>query len=911
MPYCWNKLNTSTNSSYNYYPYAYSSYARTGSRSLYFYSSTYSAYGDAYAVLPEMNVNSVRTLQLKLYARKYSTSYSSNLEVGVMTDRTDVSTFVKVADVQPTTTSYEEFVVRFDDYTGQGKFIAMRALKPNSSSNYVYVDDITVELLPTCAEPNSLAYAKDTLSWQPGTIGHPINYNVQYRLIGETEWTTATTDTNFFVLSGLLPGADYQAQVQSQCDSNDFSGWSNELSFSTECVVLTANDLPYHQGFESASCPAACWSLYYGSTGSSTATINQMTHVTDAHAEGGRSFRFSSFSSASDYYEYLISPELNAGNDLIVSFQHAKYSNSYADQMWFGYSTTDNNVNSFVWAEVDLSESWNASEAVIPANAKYIAFKYYGECLYYVYLDDVNIQLVPTCYAPTNVVVSNVTYNSAKVSWSDNKNQKTYTVEYMAEGDTAWTTLAGDSTMSTALSGLTYSTNYIARVKVLCPATNEEEYSEEVEFTTTCMGFGTRVEMLNVPTEITNSNTSTSDYIPTYGNYNYSYTQQIFKASELDAPNGGTISAISFEVSNGGSRARNLDIYLMHTSQNAISSWLPFNNAVRVYSGVVSFSEVGWKDLEFSTPFQYNGEDNLVLIVDDNTGGWNNYPTFRTHTTNFNCSRYAYNDDYNYSPSNPSSVVTGTATTTTSRNNVKFAVTKLTPSCPLDYDLAVDSIAPIADACDLSDAKVTVRVKNNSFLNAVNGFTATIALNDTADVVTETVNATIPAQGTYIYTFTHVPAYTDGANSIKVTVTAANDEDATNDVITLNDVYQVVPATVPYEQNFNNVVLGKMAWTQGVENNNPNRWTNNNGVLTFMDNDTIDAQNYVITHCIEIPEGQFQISYDYNALSNLTENMNVYMGTTQDISEMTLIGSHDNFTKAADDYTYNCLLLRS
>lgn len=134
-----------------------------------------------------------------------------------------------------------------------------------------------------------------------------------------------------------------------------------------------------------------------------------------------------------------------------------------------------------------------------------------------------------------------------------------------------------------------------------------------------------------------------------------------------------------------------------------------------------------------------------------------------------------------------------------------------------------------------------------------------------------------------------------------------NDEVEDNNTITLSDVRQVVPATVPYEQDFNNVVLGRDAWTQGAENNNPNRWTNDNGVLTFMDNDTIDAQNYVITHCIEIPAGQMQVSYDYNAISNMPEGLNVYMGTTPDIASMTLIGSHSNITTQAGGYTYNYL----
>lgn len=753
MPYCWNKLNTSSTKTY---PYAYIGSARTGSRSLYFYTykTTSASYGTPYAVLPEMNVSSVKRLQIKFYARESSTTnyYNSHLEVGVMTDRNDLSTFVKVADVDPNTTTYQEFSVPFTSYTGTGKYIAIRAPQPtenypgtSSHYNVTYVDDITVEEIPSCEVPTQIAYnfEADSLTWLPGDIGTPEGYNIRWRLQGDTTWSTGTSDTTVFRFGRLQSNSSYEVQVQTNCGSAD------------------------------------------------------------------------------------------------------------------GLSE---------WAELD-------------------------------------VQTPITCFAATNVAVSDVTDSSATITWTDNKNQGNYSVEYKAESDAVWTTLPGDSTMSTALSGLTYSTNYIARVKIICPATEEEVYSEEVEFTTYCLGYsivGGEGTIEIKSSSLPNNNTS-SGYFPTYTLYNYSYTQQIYKASEMNAPNGCTIYSVTFEVANTATATRNIDLYLMNTTSETVSSWLPINDAVKVYSGDVYYGGET-VTINFTTPFEYDGTSNLALIADDNTGSWVSTVNFRTHTAHSYCSRYVYQDGADY---NPATVSGGTVVSY--RDNVTFGVSTRVLSCPPDYDLAVDSIAPIGDACDLSDAKVTVRVKNNSVLNAVNGFTATLALNDTADVVTETVNAVILPNSTYTHTFATTPAFVDGSNDIVVNVIYENDEVEDNNTITLSDVRQVVPATVPYEQDFNNVVLGRDAWTQGAENNNPNRWTNDNGVLTFMDNDTIDAQNYVITHCIEIPAGQMQVSYDYNAISNMPEGLNVYMGTTPDIASMTLIGSHSNITTQAGGYTYNYL----
>lgn len=636
---------------------------------------------------------------------------------------------------------YKEYTFDLGDYVGKTVYIAFRHQDYNE--DWLLLDDISITTRPSCSAPMGLAYENDTLIWNKGLYGTPASYNVRYRLQGDTVWTTAVVDTNFFVPVRWEPNSDYEAQVQTNCGNNDLSEWHEIVNFHTPV----------------------------------------------------------------------------------------------------------------------------------------------------------------TCFTPTELTVSDETDRGATITWVDNYNHPSYAIEYKAENDSTWTTVAGDTTHTLTLTTLNALTTYTVRMKAVCNEYDASEYTNEVEFTTYCLGYsmvGGEGTIEIKSSSLPNNNTS-SGYFPTYTLYNYSYTQQIYKASEMNAPNGCTIYSVTFEVANTATATRNIDLYLMNTTSETVSSWLPINNAVKVYSGDVYYGGET-VTINFTTPFEYDGTSNLALIADDNTGSWVSTVNFRTHTAHSDCSRYVYQDGADY---NPATVSGGTVVSY--RDNVTFGVSTRVVNCPPDYDLAVDSIAPIGDACDLSDAKVTVRVKNNSFLNAVNGFTATLALNDTADVVTETVNATIAPLGSYTFTFAHVPTYTDGSNNIMVTVTAADDEVEDNNTITLSDVRQVVPATVPYEQDFNNVVLGRDAWTQGAENNNPNRWTNNNGVLTFMDNDTIDAQNYVITHCIEIPAGQMQVSYDYNAISNMPEGLNVYMGTTPDIASMTLIGSHSNITTDAEGYTYNYL----
>ena len=163
MPLCWNYLNEGTNTTYNKYPLVYSgaSYANSGSNSLKFYSyyssTAVTTIADQYAILPEMD--NLSGLRIKLYASKYSSSYDATFYVGVMSDPDSAATFVAIDTISPASTAYEQYTIKFNSYIGSGKYIAI--MMPASTSSYraVHIDDIVVDEIPDCEEPEGLALA--------------------------------------------------------------------------------------------------------------------------------------------------------------------------------------------------------------------------------------------------------------------------------------------------------------------------------------------------------------------------------------------------------------------------------------------------------------------------------------------------------------------------------------------------------------------------------------------------------------------------------------------------------------------------------------------------------------------------------------------------------------------------------
>lgn len=89
----------------------------------------------------------------------------------------------------------------------------------------------------------------------------------------------------------------------------------------------------------------------------------------------------------------------------------------------------------------------------------------------------------PMCGAPQSVTISNITNNSAMVSWTTGLNGIYYIVEYKVSTSNTWTILPQQSSTSLLLSGLNSGTTYHVRIKTIC-SEGESEYSAVYTFTT-------------------------------------------------------------------------------------------------------------------------------------------------------------------------------------------------------------------------------------------------------------------------------------------------------------------------------------------------------------------------------------------------------------------------------------------
>ena len=684
MPICWNRLSTAGN-----YPYTSTSYAYSAPNSMYFYSGSTSNY--TIGTLPELDENiDVSTLSLSFVMRSTSTSYS--IVVGVLSGL-DASSFVPVDTLTLTATNtWEEKEVDFANYTGNGKLIGFKYI----NSTAMYIDNVALYETSSCLKPvnvqlSNISSESVTIDWTPRN--------------GEGSWSVVVvphgddpetgniefTSEHPYTVEGLSDATSYDVYVKADCGTE--SPWSTAVSFKTLC--LPTNDIPYTENFDEFGASHSgqtyyptCWTRITNNTSTNYPYIS-----TSYHSTGTSSLYFYS---TSDYYSLAVSQGLDLsqydGSSLLLSFKLRTTSTSYG-RMDVGVITDPSDLSTFTSLKsIYPSDYANTSnffdfEVAIPAqseNTVYLAFLSPRGTTNYVYLDDVNLS-EGSCSAPSHLTISSVAGTSALVSWDAAMFEPDeYIVEYTEAGQDNWQTLSETGT-SSILSGLIPETSYQVRV-----------YGNCMDGTTdTLRGNFTTTGLVSCDVSVGNG-TTTNYYIPVNNFYRYTFSEQIFLASEMNGA--GTINNISFDYaySSATSSKTDVDIYLKHTSQSTFSSssnYIDTTGAQLVYHGHLNCHQ-GWNTFNFTTPFQYNGTDNLVLIVDDNSNDYDgNSYVFNVHAAGASRTLFYYSDSDNPGLNNLSSF-SDNKSTSTNRNNVIFGLScdsTITCVAPNIYDYSFDN----------------------------------------------------------------------------------------------------------------------------------------------------------------------------------------------------------------------------
>lgn len=486
LPDCWNRINTSSNSSYSSYPYIYSnsSYATSGSNSLRFssYYSSYTNYDpqDQYAILPPME--NLAGKQITLQAKGYDSN--STFIIGLMTNPTYVSTFTPIA-TQSLTNNFQEFTYYIPaDATANYVAIMMEAATTNRTTNAVYIDDITISEKPSCPKPLSLEGIGNgqtaLLTWTSDASEWQVAYSTD-ATANPNENIVGTSDTNSYEKNNLAIDTDHYFWVRTYCSATDQSDWVGPVSVHIGYCTPgpTSRDSKGITGVtfgigdnvvnnsDANGLPNA--SPYYGDYSSMVGAIQAGVESTIAITTNTGSYPYT-FVIWIDFDNSLSFED----NEIIYTGKCASGSGTHnatilvpATQTVGNYRMRIAGADSYFNSFYNNGEiNWSANHSPCLTGSTYAVFHDYTLC----------VLETPSCLTPTGVNASDVTAHEATISWTSDAD--------------AWQIQLGenpaiDVTEATyTFTSLAAETAYSVKVRTNCGGTYSE-WTNPVSFTTT------------------------------------------------------------------------------------------------------------------------------------------------------------------------------------------------------------------------------------------------------------------------------------------------------------------------------------------------------------------------------------------------------------------------------------------
>src|SRR6185436_13675532 len=139
---------------------------------------------------------------------------------------------------------------------------------------------------PTNLSTTGITSSSATFNWSAasGATG----YNVQYRIVGTSTWTTGSTSSTPFTASGLTASSNYEWQVQTACSGGGTSSFSSSVNFTTSAPpcnspqnIFTTNITSTSATFNwMAPTGAVSYYVHYRIVGTTTWTTNPATGTT-------------------------------------------------------------------------------------------------------------------------------------------------------------------------------------------------------------------------------------------------------------------------------------------------------------------------------------------------------------------------------------------------------------------------------------------------------------------------------------------------------------------------------------------------------------------------------------------------------------------------------------------------------
>ena len=433
---------------------------------------------------------------------------------------------------------FNDNFVDLSNYAGQTVRLVFYWKNDGSLGNNppLVVDDFIFDYTPNCIIPENLTaenitYNSAQINWTSSSSNFEYYYSTSDTAPTASTNPSGSSQTTSATLSNLSTLTTYHVWVRNICDDNTRTAWSEKLTFTTNQVPT---QYPYTDDFETSQWQFANGTqtnkFYIGtpSAGNNVSyengklfvsndglTNNYLTTASSVYAFrditlpdgiGNVSVKFKWIFKGEgtnnypyDYGRFYILPITSTPVAGVSVGSSAQITNAI-------YTASNNNVGPLPYLFFNPSGTYNGAFSEIAHTYKddYVNLSGYGgQTVRMVFafrndsgayppslaIDDFAIEPAPTCLSPLNVSSSNITSNSAQISWDNSLSTSANGYEYYysteATAPTETTTPSGTTTSNSVnITGLNPTAFYNVWVRTSCGGSLKSEWSEKITFQT-------------------------------------------------------------------------------------------------------------------------------------------------------------------------------------------------------------------------------------------------------------------------------------------------------------------------------------------------------------------------------------------------------------------------------------------
>ncbi|RCU42997.1 T9SS type A sorting domain-containing protein [Chryseobacterium lacus] len=816
-------------------------------------------------VLPSTSNVNAGTHWLRFKAR-VSSGAPGILHVGYVTDVNDYNSFNLIQSLTINNTSYtaadSEYTVAVPNTVPSGARIA---IKNDADGKSYYWDDVFWEQAPACIDPfgtsiSGVTSNAATVNWTASPSSPANGYSVYYSTVNTAPTSTTVLDgTNSVTsmgisapLSGLSSNTVYYVWVRANCSATEFSEWVSVGSFTTAC---NSTNVPYSENFESVTVPGmpACtmlenagsgnnWNTYVGSGDFNTKVLNYVYNSTNP----------------ANAWFFTQGINMTAGISYRIKYDYGNASSTtYPEKLKIAYGTAASStaMNTIL---ADHPNVVNGTTAInnfvdfvpVATGVYYFGFNAYSDAdMNRLYVDNIYIDVTPSCSEPTALVLDGSTVASVSVSWTApsvapaNGYEIYYSTVNTAPDATTIldaTNSVTSATVSATINGLTNDTVYYIWVRAKCVASDVSIWTGPVVAST---GY--------CPVSTTNQNTWFTNFTSTGAVINLNYNSptaaagtngyQNLSASQKLANYAGSTTPIAFTVGGG--------------STSGVAVWIDWNNDLQFDAS----------ERVYNTTSYTNGTSGNITVPAGTPLG------------NYRMRMVVHNSSSN--PSNPCLVFTRGEYL-----DMTFEVTA-TPTCFAPTGLTVASVTPVTADLTWTVATPVPGVGYEVYYSASNVAPTASTVLDATNSVTSTG---LSAQLTGLTPATTYYAWIRSACS-------ASDKSGWSSVVALTTACDIVQT---FSQNFDGVTTPalpncwKKVGTTGTVDTRSGTFGTSPNVMYMYSSSASNIAMVAMPAVSNLDTGLYSLKF--KARANITAGGVIevgYLNNPTDQSTFTILGS--------------------